>query len=107
VAPLSKRQSEEEKTDATRPEGTAEAWARIGHNQPPRTGISRRQPENTKMASHLICPGWVPFSERMSESPVTESNRRPSPYHGRSSRLEGSRWVASVQVGTVRLSGSY
>ena len=34
------------------------------------------------MAPHLIYPGGVPFLECMSESPVTESNRRPSPYHG-------------------------
>src|SRR5450755_2732189 len=40
-------------------------------------------------------------------SPVTESNRRPSPYHGRSFGLEGSRWVASVQFRTVALSGWY
>ncbi len=42
----------------------------------------------------------------MTWSPVTESNRRPSPYHGRSLCLGGSRWVASVQFWPVTLSGS-
>ena len=50
--------------------------------QPLRTGISRSQPDNAKMAPHLICPGGTPSFERISGSPVTESNRRPSPYHG-------------------------
>ena len=36
------------------PEGMAETWARIGHSQPPRTGVSRSQPENARTAPHLI-----------------------------------------------------
>ncbi len=42
------------------PDAATGSWARSAHSQPPQTGASRSQPEN--------------------ESPVTASNRRPSPY---------------------------
>src|SRR5262252_500960 len=59
-----------------------EAWARIGHSQPERAGLNRRQPENAETAPHRVCAGEAPSSWLMCESPLTESNRRPSPYHG-------------------------
>ena len=62
--------------------GRSMAWARIGHNQPEQAGLSRSQPENMKTALHRVYAGEAPSSWLVCESPLTESNRRPSPYHG-------------------------
>src|SRR5216683_6620878 len=35
-----------------------------------------------KTAPHRVCAGEAPSSWLMNWSPLTESNRRPSPYHG-------------------------
>jgi hypothetical protein len=56
--------------------------------------------------SLLILNGGV-RNDALSWSPVTESNRRPSPYHGRSLRPRGSRWSRQCRSGALsRLAGS-
>jgi len=52
------------------PEGTTETWARIGRSQPPQTGVSRSQPENTRTAPHLTRLGGAPFFELTFGSPL-------------------------------------
>ena len=42
---------------------------------------------------------------KTSRSPVTESNRRPSPYHAYGFRLTPSGWVGLPQVGGIAASG--
>ena len=62
-------------------------WARIGHRPPYETGYSRRQPENRERHPIGFKPDGVAFFVLTFWSPVTESNRRPSPYHGKQGRL--------------------
>ena len=58
-----------------------------------------------------LAPEWPPRAVRrvriisLSWSPVTESNRRPSPYHACWFRLMGSHWVGLPQVGVIAASG--
>jgi hypothetical protein len=61
--------------------------ARIRHRQPYETGKDRRQPENRERHPAGPEPVGVAFSVLTFGSPFTESNRRPSPYHGQSSLL--------------------
>jgi hypothetical protein len=59
------------------------------------------------LVSHLTPNLWVEIEnekDRLSWSPVTESNRRPSPHHACRFRPMGSRWVGLPQVRAIPVS---
>ena len=61
----------------------------------------------SSMVSHLILESRLEIKiekRSLSWSPVTESNRRPSPYHAYRFRLMTSGWVGLPQVGAILVS---